>query len=85
MPSANAQRQDCDSLWRACELEAVYCQRDVEDLGNKPMISISRKIEEHYRDLPATINACIRFERCSEWKEETCWLSEQLKNRREDY
>lgn len=82
---ANAQRQDCDNLWKKCELETVYCQRDVEDLGNKAMVSISRKIEEYYRDLPATFNACVRFERCSEWKEETCWLSKQLKKRREDY
>ena len=85
MPSAKAQSQSCDEQWRKCELETVYCQRDVEDLGERTIVSISRKIEEYYRDQPATFNACIQYERCIEWKDETCWLSKQLKKRRDDF
>lgn len=80
---AFSQQQTCDDRWRKCELETIYCQRDVEDLGERKVVRISRKIEEYYRDLPSTMNACVRYERCLEWKEETCWLSTKLTKTRE--
>lgn len=83
VPSSMAQRYNCDDLWRNCELEAVYCQQDVEDRGDRIMVSMLQKLEEFYRNQPATINTCVQNERCTEWKEETCLLAEQVNGQRD--
>lgn len=83
VPTSMAQRYNSDDLRRNCELETVYRQQYVEDSGDRMIVSMLRKLEEFYRNQPATINTWVQDERCTEWKEETCLSAEKVKGHRD--